>query len=262
MSLHQAAWQIIGTTATAVIGVVSSLYIANKNRSQLIQHSKDTLDVQKLATARSASTFIAEKRQKWMDDLRADLALYLALSTELTEGWKRLFSRLGNEWDTHPNADPQQIHEWCENQRVIHEQAIASRESEHYQLLMRVSLRLNANEGLHNLMLFAVYNLRKHLAELAIQAVKGAYSDKVMFAAIEQALGQASMYAHVILKAEWQRLKYDVAAPDDLLRDILAAREREIAEDLASFEDVDSERSPLSTGTAAPGELKGRPTAS
>lgn len=81
---------------------------------------------------------------------------------------------------------------------------------------------------------------------------------EVNFDQIQLALEQASMYTHIILKEEWQRLKYEVAAPDALLRDILAAREREIAEDLASFEPQESELSPLSTDvpTAAP---KSRP---
>lgn len=230
MSLHAAAWQIIGTTATAIIGVGSSLYIANKNRKQLTQHSKDTLDLQKLSTARSASTFIAEKRQKWIDELRADLSLYLALSTELTEGYKRLFSRLGQEWDEQPNADPRDVLDWCEKRRNEFEHENATRNSEHYQLLMRVSLRLNANEDLHNIVMVAINGIRRSLAGLALQAVKGDYSAQVHFEEIEKELHHASMYAHVVFKAEWQRLKYEVAAPDELLRDILATHEREKAE--------------------------------
>lgn len=59
------------------------------------------------------------------------------------------------------------------------------------------------------------------------------------------------MHATLILKEEWQRLKYEVADPDSLIRDILAHREREIAEDLASFEPEDSDLSPLSADAPA-----------
>ncbi|MFP3693521.1 hypothetical protein, partial [Burkholderia sp. SIMBA_048] len=69
MSLHATGWQIVGTSVTALIGVIASYGIAAKNRRQLVQHGAATLDVQRVANARSAATFIADKRQKWIDDL-------------------------------------------------------------------------------------------------------------------------------------------------------------------------------------------------
>ncbi|MEW9586224.1 hypothetical protein [Paraburkholderia sp. DGU8] len=225
MSLHAAAWQIIGTSATAIVGVGASLYIATKNRSQLIRHGKETLDVQRLATARSASTFIAEKRQKWIDDLRTDLSHYLALTTELTEGWKRLLFKMAEEWDEHPGADPLDVLRHNSDMRETFLTSISARDGEHYQLLMRVMLRLNPDEGLHTMVLVAIFNLRRHLADLAVQAIKDSYDNRAIYDSIKGELDSASSFAKLILKEEWKKLKYEIADPDSLLRDILERRE-------------------------------------
>lgn len=99
MSLHPAHWQLIGTTATPTIGIVLSYLTPTKNRNQLIQHDSARFDMQRLTTARSVSTSIAEKRRKWTGHLRIDLSQYPGLTTALSDRWKRLFWKTAGEWD-------------------------------------------------------------------------------------------------------------------------------------------------------------------
>ncbi|CAN0621949.1 conserved protein of unknown function [Burkholderia multivorans] len=238
----------VGVLSAALITAIVNLHNSRKS----LKHAKDTLDVQRTANARSAATFIADKRQKWIEDLRADVSLYLALSVELTEAWKRTFSNLGDMWDRNPYKD-NHVLEDLDAKRVEFLSCIAARDSEHYQLLTRILLRLNNEELPHQGLLAALFKLRSLLADLQMRAVRVEYANQDKFMVIEHELQFAAVYAKVILKEEWQKLKREVADPVQLIDDILAtSKPDDDAVEALVRKTAPSVPSPLSTNAPAP----------
>jgi hypothetical protein len=146
MSIHATGWAAIGASATAIISVISNIYLARKSRSQMIDQAQKSfeqaaasLDVQRTSTARAAATFVADKRQKWIDELRDDVSLYVALTVEIVEGWRRVFSKLGNRWDENgaPTA-PRDLEVYLEDVRKFAHD-IRERDSLHAQALTATS---------------------------------------------------------------------------------------------------------------------------
>lgn len=217
MDLSNVLTGFIGT----VIGAAITAWVNHINSRKTLHHSRETLDVQRTANARAAATFIADKRQKWIDDLRADVSLYLGLTAELTDAWRRQFGMMGEIWDKDPVPDQDTV-DRVEALRFGLLEAIAPRDSEHYQALNRVLLRLNPNEVSHQQLTRALSSLRSALAELQMRALRGEFANHDIYAAIELNLGSASTASIVILKEEWQRLKLEVAAPERLIDEILA----------------------------------------
>ncbi|MEW9587079.1 hypothetical protein [Paraburkholderia sp. DGU8] len=75
-----------GVLLAALIAASVSLFNMHrqlKHSRDNLKHAKDTLNDQRTANTRSAATFIADKRQQWIDELRADMATYLAESQEI-----------------------------------------------------------------------------------------------------------------------------------------------------------------------------------
>lgn len=205
-------WTVIGGLATALIAGIVSIW--NTRRS---------LEVQRLTNVRSASTFIADKRQKWIDDLRTDASKYLSLSLETSEAWKQLYRVCGNEYDEHWDYDPQNVLKVCESLRIKFLNENATRDSEHHQLYMRIILRLNNDEAAHQKLITSLDELRTHMSDLATAALTGSYSNQKLFDSIALTLDSTAAYTKIILKEEWQRLKREIADPDRLIREILAS---------------------------------------
>ncbi|MDR6915104.1 hypothetical protein J2X66_001969 [Pseudomonas sp. 3296] len=205
-----AGWAVIGSLLAALIAALVSLW--NTRRS---------LDVQCLSNARSASTFIAEKRQKWIDDLRNDASRYMSLSLETAEAWKQLYWKCGKEYDDHPNHGPEVLNV-CESFRIHFLGENAARDSEHHQLYMRIILRLNNEEEAHQKLMASLDELRVHMADLAMAALRGTYSNQDLFKSIAVTLDLTAENTKIILKEEWQRLKREIADPNRLMREILS----------------------------------------
>ncbi|WP_369050127.1 hypothetical protein [Burkholderia gladioli] len=227
-SLHAAGWQLVGASATAIIGVLSSLYIANKNRRQLMEHGAAQLRVQQATNERAAASFIGEKRQKWIDDLRSDVSLYIALTGEMVEGWSRHFERLGNEWDNHPPTSPSHLENYNEAVRKFAD-GYAERESRHTELLARIALRLNNRELAHEGLAGALHKIRRLLLDLNDRAARNEYNIREIRQRIDEESRFALGFARVILKEEWQRIKRDLADPDRLLNKIRATNSQDDA---------------------------------
>jgi hypothetical protein len=222
MSLHAAHWQLIGATVTAMIGVGSSLYIAITNRRQLMQQGTASLGLQRTTTARTAATFIAEKRQKWIDDLRDDVSLFSALTVEMVDGWKRVFSKLGNQWDERgaPTA-PRELEVYLEEVRTFAHD-IRERDSLHAQALTRIMLRLNGDEYAHRELTEGFYKVRASVSLLRLNAMKHEYANQHIYDSIDSQMTLAQVYAKAILGEEWRKLKREVADPERLIEGILA----------------------------------------
>jgi hypothetical protein len=104
-SLHTAGWAIIGSVATALCSIAGNIYLARKSRSQVIEQAANqfkqaaaSLDVRRTSTARTAATFIADKRQAWINDLRDDVSLYSALTVEIRDV-RGLEARIQQTWE-------------------------------------------------------------------------------------------------------------------------------------------------------------------
>ncbi|MBR7989526.1 hypothetical protein KDX04_27220 [Burkholderia cenocepacia] len=219
MEISNVLTGLIGT----VFGAVITAGVNHVNSRRTLNHSRETLDVQRTANARAVATFIADKRQKWIDDLRSDVSLYLGLTAELTDAWRRQFGLMGDIWDRSPARD-QSLLDRIEDKRVKFLNEIAPRDSEHYQALSRIFLRLNHKELSHQRLVTSLRSLRAALAELQMRAIRDEYANHDIYAAIEVNLNSASNASVAILKEEWQRLKLEVADPDQLIEDIRATK--------------------------------------
>ncbi|WP_312374258.1 hypothetical protein [Stutzerimonas nitrititolerans] len=204
-------WTVIGSIITCLIFAGVNLW-----------NNRQTIGMQRLANARAASTFIADKRQKWIDDLRYDMSKLLSLTQEISEAWKQVYWKCGSELDEHGDIDPQGVHEYCESLRLGFLRNNAPRDSEHHQLLMRVLLRLNKCEEAHQNLIRTLTELRISLGGLAAAALRGEYADQKLFDSIEATVALAMDYSTSILKEEWQRLKHEVADPHQLIKAIMA----------------------------------------
>lgn len=213
-------WAVNATLVVALIGAFVNFW--NTRRS---------LDVQRLTNERTASTFIADKRQKWIDDLRNDASKYMSLSSETAEAWKQLYWKCGKEYDDHPNHDPQDVLDVCESFRIQFLSENATRDSEHHQLYMRIILRLNNEEEAHQKLMAALGELRDQMGNLAMAALRGTYSNQELFKSIAVTLDLTAECTKVILKEEWQRLKREIADPNRLMRKILSDDRNKITAD-------------------------------
>ncbi|WP_460106594.1 hypothetical protein [Pseudomonas sp. S3_E04] len=218
------AWGVIGALLAALITARVSLW----NTRRTLEVQGRSLDVQRLTNARSASTFIADKRQKWIDDLRNDASKYLSLSLETADAWKQLYWKCGSEYDENPNSNPLDILKTCEALRISFLSENATRDSEHHQLYMRIILRLNNDETAHQELTSTLVQLRTQMAALANAALKGHYSNQELLDSIAATLSLAAQNTKIILKEEWQRLKREVADPDRLIHEILSVPEPKV----------------------------------
>lgn len=227
--LHTAGWAVIGSVATALASIAGNIYLARKSRSQVIEQAAKSfeqaaaaLDVQRTSTARAAATFIADKRQTWIDDLRDDVSLYVALTVEIVEGWKRVFSKLGNQWDEQgaPTA-PRDFEVYLEEVRKFAND-IRERDSLHAQALTRIMLRLNGEEPAHRELTEGFYRVRASLGVIRLNAMKHEYANQNLYDSIDSQVTLAQVYAKAILGEEWRKLKREVADPERLIDSILA----------------------------------------
>jgi len=258
-SLHAAGWAIIGSVATALASVAGNIYLARKSRNQAFEQAASqlkqaaaSLDVQRTSTARAAATFIAYKRQKWIDDLRTDTSHYIGLAFELTEAWKRLCDSMNKVWDQVNRNPLDQLNE-CADLRTNFEQAIAARNSELYRLLMRITMRLNHDETIHQGLINCLMKLRGLLADIQLRAQADRTDIRDLLILIESEAQFTTIFTKQILKEEWKKLKREVAEPEHLIKKVLAAGQA----DDADIETLIRERmqlvtSPLSSGAPAP----------
>lgn len=215
MSLHATGWQVIAS----VSGVSLQVIVAWLGVLLTSRNARAALDVQRLVTERTASSFIADKRQKWIDELRTDVARCLALGQEISEAWRTWFSFTGEILDQ-VNRDWRDQLEEVENQRRSFVNVNAPRDREHNEYLLRIRMRLNLSEGIHQDLMHTLFRMRATLDELAEAARSQQYEHVAKLDSVAADIQHAATFASVILKEEWSRLKREVARPDQLLASI------------------------------------------
>lgn len=208
---------IAGTVA--VTGVVAQLIIAYLARKQITKQ----LDLQHLVSHRSTASFIADKRQKWIDELRTDMAFHLALSQEIIWKWDAMRARTDlrvNQEATNAFGVPDQI----KAEKIKQEAADAfspengARDREHQERHTRIMFRLNPKEELHIMLRGHLINIRSTIGNY--QRIKTPTEAESQLKEMLRLIGQAQMCTESILGAEWRRVKQEVAYPEVLMSTI------------------------------------------
>lgn len=203
--------------AVSAIGVLLQLFIGERSRRQLAKQSEDSLAVQRMVSNRATASFVADKRQKWIDELRTDVASHLALSQEIVWKWDAIRSRTALRGSHGSNGD---------QAAVLTQQDAAdafsaengARDREHQERHIRIKFRLNPQEPLH-------IELRSCLDEIraVLNGTQSAPTDdvaKVLGQKMRILIDQSTMLTEQVLKAEWKKVKQEVAYPEALMATI------------------------------------------
>lgn len=208
-------WQVIST----IIGVTLQATIAFLGWRYTEKNTRDSLHVQQLVSNRATASFIADKRQKWIDELRADMAFYLSLSQEIIWKWDAMRTRTSQKVKHEANGDPDKAMAIALSITDVFGPENGARDREHQERHIRIKFRLNPKESLH-------MQLRDYLDEIRNLLVKNQKNEnpeyiKQMKCLIESATESTEK----VLKEEWSRLKQEVAYPDGLMKKIPRPKE-------------------------------------
>lgn len=207
------------TAIIAVAGIAVQFWIAYLARRQIARQ----LDLQHLISHRTTASFVADKRQKWIDELRTDMAFHLALSQEII--WK---------WDSMRQRAQLRIKEDASNidgtvnqvkaGKILQEIADkfspenGARDREHQERHTRIMFRLNPKEELHIKLRQCLECIRVGLSKTQ-GAKTRAEADEQLNETI-RLIAKAQEHTQDILRAEWQRVKQEVAYPEALISTI------------------------------------------
>lgn len=216
MTLTTEQWLTVGVAAC---GVLVQFLIAYLGRRQV----RKQLDLQHLVSHRSTASFIADKRQHWIDELRTDMAFHLALSQEIIWKWdgvrmgatQRVESEAKDKDGIYDPARVDQIHQE-EADKLSPENS--KREREHHEGHIRIMFRLNPTEDLHIQLRQSLNNIRYVMSKM--QGAKTLDANRECVSRMLALVGEAQTHTEAILKAEWQRVKQEVAYPEALMATI------------------------------------------
>lgn len=216
MTLTIQQWLTVGV---AITGVLTQLFIAYLGRRQV----KKQLDLQHLVSHRTTATFVADKRQKWIDELRTDMAFHLALSQEIVWKWDAMRDRTALRVQEEA-TDANGVVNGKKADRIRQEAADTfspengARDREHQERHIRLLFRLNPEEQLHVRLRECLGAIRHVLNKT--QSAKSEDDARKFIGETLQLVEQAQSYTEAILKAEWTRVKHEVAYPETLMETI------------------------------------------
>lgn len=207
-------WQLL----VSFIGIAMQVAIAFFSQRLVAKQGKETLDVQRLVSHRATASFIAEKRQRWIDELRVDISFYLALSQEII--WKYDAGREKSRLFKNENPKATQIEIDDNNQRIAdslsHE--IGLRDRTHQESYIKLKLRLNSKEDQHIELRNLLDNTRQIIQQT--QAASDLLTTKKLIIQMKDTINQIIDLTEQVLKKEWTRVKQEVAFPDLLIQSI------------------------------------------
>lgn len=202
----------------SAIGVGAQLFIAERGRRQLASQTRETMAMQQLVSHRSTAAFIADKRQKWIDELRTDMAYYLAQSQEMAWKWDAVRSSTAFKVQQLALNDPikknQIEQEVADNFSKINGELDRSHQERH----LRIQFRLNPEEDLHIKLRVAMDEVRSVLSKT--QSTRSQSESQELLSRMQQLVGNSAKLTEQVLKSEWQRVKQEVAYPDSLMASI------------------------------------------
>jgi len=208
-----AASALVGSLVGSVVLIVTS-YLTRKQLNR-------QLELQSLVSERSAASFIADKRQCWIDELRADMSTHIALTQEIA--WK---------WDAFRHSVKLKVQneaafaDEIKNKKIadsINQEAIdkfspenGARDRDHHELHIRIIFRLNPKEALHITMIENLKEIRTTLSDLQ---KKPDENDSILDK-ISRLVSESEKYTQEILSQEWRKVKQEVAYPEALISKI------------------------------------------
>jgi len=202
----------------AVVGVGVQFYIAERSRRQTAKQTEDTLDVQRLVSCRSVASFIADKRQKWIDELRIDMAFHLAQSREILWKWDAIRSQTTEKIEKKSNNDPIITEEIKQTLTDAFSPINGELDREHEERHIRIKFRLNPQEELHIKLRECLDKIRDTTRQM--QGAKGKDENWKLIDSMKELVNHASELTENVLKTEWDRVKQEVAYPELLMAKI------------------------------------------
>lgn len=210
--------------SAASVPFVSTSYSSYKSRSQTADAASATLrqavaslDVQRTSTVRTAATFIADKRQRWIDELRADMAAHLADSQEYLWKWDGVRQRgaeLMNDESIALFERTAKIKQLAQEFSDRNGAIDRSHQERHH----RLRFRLNPNEANHLRLRSYLDEIRKIFDDTA--RAKDRETGIALIARVGTLVSEADTLTNEILKTEWERVKQEVAHPEQMIAKI------------------------------------------
>lgn len=219
-------WQVFAT----IIGVSLQAAIAILGWRYAAKNTRDTLDIQELVSNRTTASFIAEKRQKWIDELRSDMAIHIAQSQEIVWKWLAIKDTTAErveilldaafEGNVEKNKDKKKIdskrNEILQKMLDDFSKENGARDREHQERHIRIKFRLNPKE--HNELRDLLDKIRENV--LSAQGATSGAEIANINNELCVLLDSATVLTQGILKKEWQRIKQEVAYPESLIANI------------------------------------------
>lgn len=212
-----------GALLAALIAAAVSLLNAHRQLRQSrdnLKHAKDTLNEQRTANTRSAATFIADKRQEWIDELRADMATHFAASQEIMWKWTEIREDVKALNENSTLSDTQR-----KEQLSALLTGISSTNSEldrkHQERHFRLRFRLNPNprEEKHVALRANLDEIRTILVNSHPSQPESHELEQATFR-VKALVAESDSLTTAILKEEWDRVKQEVAYPDLMIAKI------------------------------------------
>lgn len=212
MTLTMPEW----TAIIAAGGVATQFLIAHLSRRQITKQ----LDLQHLVSHRATATFVADKRQKWIDELRMDMAFHLALSQEIVWKWDGMRSRTAlrvqeEALDVAGKVDMTKAGKIWQDAADAFSPENGARDREDQERHIRIMFRLNPKKDLHIKLRECLDFIRVALNKT--QSANTVAEAKTLLDETLRLVSEAQKHTEAILKAEWQRVKQEVAYPEVLM---------------------------------------------
>lgn len=213
---------ILFTFAGAVTTLIGALVVALinarvsiRNTRATLAQAKEALDVQRLASNRVAASFIAQRRQEWIDKLREDISTYLAQSQEIIWKWAAVRSAVADL------VNDERLGDEVRQDKVIFLISQFSKENgehdrNHQERHFRLRFRLNPKERLHIELRNNIDEIRRIVSEVNPNS-SSPDDQRQNIITIKSLLSHSDELATAILKDEWTRVKQEVAFPEVMI---------------------------------------------
>ncbi|MGQ7243686.1 hypothetical protein ACUN9V_09505 [Salinicola sp. V024] len=207
---------IYGQLAIAAAGVVIQMLVARLNNKSTEKRARDTLEVRKLESARSVNAFIADKRQIWIDELRKDMAHYLALSQEIAWKWDACRAEVDEYYDelilttNNESLVVEMVNEF--RIKKVREMSEINGQNDrlHQETHIRIKFRLNPREDEHINLRVMMDNMRIDLSVIQSETFHAKHAELIN--SVINKVEEGSRLTEIILKKEWEKVKAEVKA--------------------------------------------------
>jgi len=165
--------------------------------------SMKQLDIQLSANRRLAHDNIATKRQEWINGLRSDLSLYLAMWQDISFRWQAIVDRASEEIERVRHGIP--VEHPVEAGLPRFETEVADLRFRAHEIVLRIRLRLNPKEEHHNDLVELVERLERNVDKF--KRTQSNEPTVIIQERIHTIMELIVKQAQIILKEEWDRVK-------------------------------------------------------